>query len=128
MQAYNQEYTNEQYKILKALYKLKTSTPNYFSKHFGDITYERSFKILVENNLIKINSYNNSETGTHYELTILGTNTYFILHQEKVKYWKELAISKWSDVIVAFITAAITSSNWPEISTFIENLLAKCFH
>ncbi|MGM9937133.1 MAG: hypothetical protein ACI38A_07290 [Candidatus Ornithomonoglobus sp.] len=125
MEAYNAEYTVEQYRILKRLYCSKKLSAMQCEKIFGLDKYQRSFKVLHDADLIH---HDHATSEECYELTTLGTNTYFILHEERIKFWKELLLSKWLDVVVAFITAAITSANWATISNWIVCLIHKCFN
>ena len=105
MKAYDCEYTIEQYKILKKIYRSKKITADKCRKIFGEEKFQRSFKVLRDAKLI-LDVHN--EDGVYYETTINGTNTYFILHEIRVCFWKKLLLSKWLDVAVSFITALVT--------------------
>lgn len=118
MKAYGFEYTVEQYKILKRIYKANGMLPTECENIFGTEKFQRSFKLLVNAKLInRINkeiSPGQFQT-VNYELTIDGINTYFILHEERVNFWRNILHSKWIDAVVAFATAFITYFLIPKV-------------
>lgn len=123
MRTFDCEYTVEQYKILKRIYKKHSMLATECKNAFGDEQFQRSFKLLVEANLIKrIDkeiSPNQFQTIS-YELTIEGVNTYFILHEERVNFWRKILHSKWIDVVVSFITAFITYFIMPHLCDWLS--------
>ena len=52
--------------------------------------------------------------------------TYF-QHKKKIKlqYFMNLLLSKWCDIIVAFVTSVIVNINWDSIVEFVSNLMSK---
>lgn len=125
MKAYNEEYTLEQYKILKKIYKSNTMTADECRKKFGTKMFQRSFKILRDDAelILDVHDANN----VYYEMTVKGINTYFILRENRFDWWKKFLISKWVDIIVAFVTAGITADHWQDIKMFFANLLSAFF-
>lgn len=122
MKAFGSEYTVEQYKILKKIYHSKTMTAEQCRNKFGTKKFQRSFKILRDDAKLILDVHDTDEV--YYEMTVKGINTYFILHESRVDFWKELLLSKWLDVIVAFITAFVTYFFMPRLCDWL-NLMWK---
>lgn len=118
MQAYNEEYTPEQYKILKKIYKSKRLTADECRKKFGTKMFQRSFKILRDD--AELISDVHDANNVYYEMTIKGINTYFILRENRFDWWKKFLISKWADIIVSFITAFITYFFMPRLCDWLS--------
>lgn len=103
-----------------------------------EVNYTKTFKNIssaeVENTLICLSekgliTLDKSNLSARVRITPHG-DEYFDLKKAEQRNWlKKMLISKWADVLVAFVTAAITASitsaNWNHIEAFFRNLFTK---
>lgn len=135
MHIYDCEITHEHYKILKFCHgkhhvsyqKLQDKfcslrRPYSYYRFQRDISFLRSHSFILQ-------SCDDTNGSNHYQdniyISSIGENTYSIIRTEKILFWKELLLSKWLDVVVAFVTAAITCANWSEIVNFFSKLFQQ---
>lgn len=123
------EFTKEQYNVLKRIIKYTSISDTVLHNFFTTDTLRRSLDFLEKNHFISHPEYFNPDTGRHegtgksYEITDKGVNAFYLICQHKSNYIKDLLLSKWCDILVAFITAAITSANWKNIADFFIRLM-----
>ena len=133
MNVYGHEITNEHYKILKYCHGkhhvshknlvnkfCSPKSPYSFYRFRNNFTFLRSHDFLIQDNYTDANGTHHFEDKVY--ISSIGENTYLIMRDKKVLFWKELLLSKWLDIIVAFITSAITCANWSKIAEFLNNL------
>lgn len=136
MNIYGHEITNEHYKILKCCHgkhhvsyeKLVNKfcsphSPYSYYRFHDNFAFLRSHDFLSQDNSTDANGIQHFDDKVY--ISSIGENTYLIMKDKKVLFWKELLLSKWLDIIVSFITAAITCANWYEIAEFFSNLFQK---
>ena len=132
MHLFDCEITKEHYKILKFCHGKHHVSYKAIENKFCSLRYPYSY-YRFHDNFLFLRSHNfllqNSSTidgVTHFDdevyISYIGGNTYSIMRDEKILFWKKLLISKWFDIAVAFITALITSVNAGTIWSFLTEL------
>ncbi len=138
MHVYDCEITREHYKILKACHgkhhvsyeKLADKfcsphSPLSYYRFNNDFSFLRSHDFLLQDDSVDKNGIHHFHDKVC--ISSIGENTYSIMREEKLLFWKKLLLQRWLDVVVAFITAGITADHWQSIKVFFANLLSAFF-
>lgn len=120
------EITSTQIKMLKKLYKHDGITAEELKKYVNISKHEDAFHELFMFGLVKF--YDEPITVTEdnvinerrYYITSDGKKCLRLYKDEDTKELKKILVSKWSDILVAFITAVITYFLMPCIQSLIK--------
>lgn len=119
------------YKNTDNMYKENNDLPPHLlaadvAKYFNisnAIVLEEYLQSEIKQNIILID-----KSTINYKISVVEQKTQIYLlncHNENIKYFKDLLVSKISDIIVAFVTSVITCANWEHIVNFINTLFKK---
>lgn len=137
---------NYDYKIIKYVVSHPSISGDKIARHFSkkinginyrldtlaSYKYDRnSESYLVYIKTLPLGAENNAEYIREYSVTPFGEfalqNSIAQNKAKRVEFWKNLLHSKWVEILVSFVTAAITSANWTKISSLIHTLLRQFF-
>lgn len=131
MQVYGADLTKEHYKLLKFCHGKHHVSFQDMIKKFGLNMIRHNLPYLRTQSFLLQDYHDDNDKIRHYfdnvYITSLGENAYSLMKEARNNFWKELFLSKWIDIIVAFITAGITADHWQSIKTFVVNLVSALF-
>ncbi len=128
MKYFDTELSKQHYKILKFCYGKHHVSYTAMAKKFGSIKLHAPLSYLRTHNMILQEKNPEGSRLTYKDeiyLSALGETAYLNMRDEYMKFWKNILVSKWLDILVAFITAAITSTFWPRLLSFLVSLTPK---
>lgn len=120
------EITSTQIKMLKKLYKHDGLILEELKKYIDIDKHTEAFNELFMFDCVKfydepiIISEDNITNERRYYITPTGKKLLRLYKDEDTKELQKILVSKWSDILVAFITAVITYFIMPYIHSLIK--------